>query len=417
MKQSILTKAKYAFILLSLLSWTILSAQNEANIWYFGDYAGLDFNSGTPVALTDGALSTQEGCATISDANGSLLFYTEGTTVWNKNHAIMDNGTGLMGGWSSTQSAIIVPKPNSTTLYYVFTVESQAWTSGLLDYSIVDMSLNGGLGKVITKNVVLHSPVAEKINAVQHSNGTDIWVVTHERNNDAFCSFLVTASGVNSTPVISNTGAIHGNQSSSYRGHLKISSSGNYLAVAIDLPVNLAEIFDFDNNTGIVSNPISITGYSSPYGIEFSPDESRIYFGMEDDVFQFNLLAGSSNDIINSATNINATSPSAGGAIQLSPDGKIYRTYLNCEYLGVIDDPNALGTACNYIVNGVYLGGKLGKLGLPDFIQSYFSANISYQNTCFGQTTTFSIQTSDPIQSILWNFGDPASGSNNTSTL
>ena len=65
---------------------TVNNSGKEGNIWYFGEYAGLDFNSGSPVALTNGQLNTNEGCATISDNNGNLLFYTDGMTVYNKSH-------------------------------------------------------------------------------------------------------------------------------------------------------------------------------------------------------------------------------------------------------------------------------------------------------------------------------------------
>src|SRR5665213_1168130 len=92
-------------------------AQKEGNIWYFGNHAGIDFNTGAAFALTDGAMSTLNGCATISNAAGKLLFYTDGITVYDKTHHVMLNGTGLNGGLSSTQSAIIVPKPLSNSLY------------------------------------------------------------------------------------------------------------------------------------------------------------------------------------------------------------------------------------------------------------------------------------------------------------
>src|SRR2546421_10634416 len=86
-------------------------AQKEANIWYFGNYGGVDFNSGSPVVLTNSAMSAFEGCTSIANHNGQLLFYTDGMSVWNKNHAIMFNGTGLDGNSSSTQSGVIVPQP------------------------------------------------------------------------------------------------------------------------------------------------------------------------------------------------------------------------------------------------------------------------------------------------------------------
>ena len=86
-------------------------SQAEASHWYFGNGAGLvfDVNTGT-VTSTDAAsntINTNEGCSSISDFNGNLLFYTDGRNVWDKNHSIMSNanynsGTGLMGDPSST---------------------------------------------------------------------------------------------------------------------------------------------------------------------------------------------------------------------------------------------------------------------------------------------------------------------------
>ena len=113
---------KLGFVISTLVCSTLfVFAQNEGNIWYFGENAGLDFNSGVPVVLTDGQLVTQEGCASIADNNGDLLFYTDGMTVYNKQHTIMPNGYGLLGNNSSTQSAIIVKQPGSASIYYIFT--------------------------------------------------------------------------------------------------------------------------------------------------------------------------------------------------------------------------------------------------------------------------------------------------------
>lgn len=83
-------KMKIKFYLLILLFIpTISIAQKEAAVWYFGEKAGLDFNSGSPVSITDGKIVTNEGCASISDKNGNILFYTDGTLVYNKLHQIM----------------------------------------------------------------------------------------------------------------------------------------------------------------------------------------------------------------------------------------------------------------------------------------------------------------------------------------
>ncbi|MGE5944116.1 MAG: hypothetical protein ACM31G_07235, partial [Flavobacteriales bacterium] len=164
-------------IFILLLSPWFFYAQKEANIWYFGHNAGLDFNSGSPAVITDGKLVTEEGCATISNKDGQLLFYTDGMTVWNRNHNIMINGTGLKGHFSSTNSAIIVPKPDFPDIYYIFTVDSEAGANGL-QFSEVDMSLDGGMGGVTSsKNNFLFARTTEQVTAIKSPLSNSYWVV------------------------------------------------------------------------------------------------------------------------------------------------------------------------------------------------------------------------------------------------
>ena len=201
------SKIKFCIVVLTLLTSRLLHAQKEGNIWYFGVNAGLDFNSGAPHALTNGVLSTLEGSSSIADVNGNLLFYTDGITVYNNNHLQMPNGSGLLGHWSSTQSALIVPQPESSNIYYIFTTYFQGGFG--FYYSIVDMSLQGGLGDVTTKNIALFNPVTEKQTAVRHENGCDLWVITHEYRTLNFRAYLVNDAWIDTTPVISSVGSVH----------------------------------------------------------------------------------------------------------------------------------------------------------------------------------------------------------------
>jgi hypothetical protein len=109
-------------IIFFLLLLQVSAQQN--NIWYFGSYAGISFNrvkQGTiPYALNNSAMLTSEACASICDANGNLLFYTNGQTIYNRNHTVMVNGDGLNGHTSAFQGALIVPQPGSDSLFYVF---------------------------------------------------------------------------------------------------------------------------------------------------------------------------------------------------------------------------------------------------------------------------------------------------------
>ncbi len=411
-------------ILLSLLQsvFFIAFAQIETSVWYFGDYAGVDFKSGSPVALTDGALATREGCASICDKNGDILFYTEGTTVWNKNHQIMENGTGLLGDFSSTQSAIIVPRPNSDNLYYIITVPS-VYNSGnaKLRYSIVDISLNDGIGKVTVKNKFIYDQVEEKVTAVKKSNEIDYWVITHERYSNKFLAFSLTSDGLDiDNPTESNVGTVHVGPVSNFVGYLKVSPLGNYLALALHGSLELFELFKFDNTTGVISDPIVIKGYKGAYGVEFSPDESRLYLGRirnQAEIFQINLELENPEDIINSLTSVGVSPSHELGAMQIGPDKKIYVSLDFSNYLGVINEPNLLGDECDFVLNGVYLKGRQARLGLPNFVTSYFALDFTYDPDCYGDSTWFNIQYSGSIDSVHWDFGDPVTGEDNFSNL
>ncbi|WP_456376740.1 T9SS type B sorting domain-containing protein [Lutibacter sp.] len=452
-------KNKLFFIIIFVFNIVNVQAQREAGIWYFGNEAGLDFNSGSPVALTNGQLVTNEGCSTISDINGNLLFYTDGTTIWNANHTIMVNGSGLLGHKSSTQSAIIVPNPNNPAIYYIFTVdqpndknadnnpgnnEDDGINNGL-NYTEVNMSLQGGLGAVnITKkNIHLitydqnnteesNLKASEKITAVQSANGSFYWVITHFTNK--FYAFKVTNSGVNKNPIISTTSLTipTGGYLPNAIGYLKSSPNGKKIGI-VHLSSRLTNdpnpkggivrntgkvmLYDFDNTTGVVSNPISLLSAANPYGIEFSSKSKKLYVTTNhynndgntegSSLLQYNL---ESSNIASSKVLIKKNDFVAG-ALQLAIDEKIYRSGYKIfsnggDYLSVIKNPEADGTACNFTSNVINLNGKKALLGLPPFIQSLFLFNFKYEFTCFGDATHFSISTLETIDTVLWDFGD-----------
>lgn len=397
-------------------------AQKEANNWYFGVNAGVTFNSGSPVALTNGALVTSEGSATLSDKNGNLLFYTDGISVWNKNHVLMPGGTGLLGDPSSAQSAIIVPKPGSKTLFYIFTVAAEAKPGGFC-WSMVDMTLQGGLGDVVaaTKNTQLFTPSAEKCAAVKHANGVDIWVVAHGHNNNSFHAYLIDCNGVN-PPVTTNIGNVDPWPG---WGGIAFSPDGTKLASSINSTG--FDLFDFNNATGVLSNAILLGNASSAYSVSFSPN-SKVLYGLKiigGSLVQWDLQAGSPAAIIASMTQVGIAGGTGsnyrGGTLQLGPDGKIYFPQFYQSYLGVINNPNVVGTGCGFANNAVPLAGRNAVLGLPPFIQSFFdttSSIITANSACTNRPLSFSIGGNTTyLDSVKWNFGDPTSGLQNTSKL
>ena len=125
---------KHAILFLLILSFAGFA--QRGNIWYFGLNAGLDFNSGSPVAIFDGQMSHGEGCAVLCDTLGNLMLYTDGMNVWNKNHNLMPNGNATMNGDnSSSQSAIIIQKPGNYDHYYIFTAPLYSDNVNGLEYN------------------------------------------------------------------------------------------------------------------------------------------------------------------------------------------------------------------------------------------------------------------------------------------
>ena len=396
-------------------------AQHESDFWYFGNYAGLDFSSGKPEPLTDGQLKNYEGCAVASDSSGNLLFYTNGVTVWNREHQIMENGTDLMGDTSSTQSAIIIPQPENDSLFYIFTtdelsVNTKTLTTHGLNYSIVNINKNNGKGDIIQKNIHLLDSVTEKITAVKHQNNKDYWIITHEWGNNSYYIWLLTQSGLNPTPLISNIGTNIGNDQRMSIGYMKASPDGLKIITAIWL-LSKWEIFDFNSSSGILSNRMEINRpyLYSAYGCEFSPDASKLYISAYDTLMQADLEAGTQQDIQNSLTPI-AVFNSPVGAIQNANNGKIYITHDFADSLSVINYPDSLPGKCGFEKNSVYLDGRKARIGLPNFMQSYFKeVNFKAENFCFGDSVIFTINDNTNIDSVIWNFGDPASGIQNIS--
>ncbi|MDC6367435.1 MULTISPECIES: T9SS type B sorting domain-containing protein [Flavobacteriaceae] len=387
-----LYKRRY-LLLFHLFSLTVFGQGETAN-WYFGNGAGITFNNdGTVTPLTDGQLDTFEGCASISDAFGNLMLYTDGILVYDRNHNIMENGTGLYGDPSSTQSAIIVQKPDDPNILYIFTVDTKTFEEDPdfgLNYSVVDMTMNGGNGAVTQKNVNLLADCSEKISAVlKDCFNQSIWVVALGFETDeptffnTYYAYEINDSGVNTVPVKSTFDDL---EIIDPRGYLKFSPDGSVLASA-NANSGLF-LYDFDVTSGIFSNQQELQisdENNASYGIEFSTNQQFLYVHssgipnpdtpqqQSSSLIQYDLTE---TDIAASEVILDKR-PIFRGALQMGQNGKIYRTiaqsYLvGTPFLGVIENPNEKGTAANYVHNAISLNGKNATQGLPPFVQSFF---------------------------------------------
>ncbi|WP_439128810.1 PKD domain-containing protein, partial [Polaribacter sp.] len=400
-------------------------SQKEANFWYFGNGAALDFNSGNPVPVNGSQLNTLEGCSSFSDADGNLLFYIgaptsdgRNLTIWNKNNLPMPNGTGLEGDSSSSQSALTIPAPGKPNIYYLFTVGAQSSDNAGFWYYTIDMSLNGGLGDVVSGPVVLgnsldHPTWSEKVTAVRAKDCNTFWVISAHGSN--FYAYKVNDQGVSiSDPQISTI--IGYNASNDPRGYLKVSPDGTKL-VSGNM-ANGAYLFNFNDDTGEVTNfnnttfanQFNVNG--NVYGVEFSTSSRRLYLSTGnfnaslERLYQFDLTKSTLTEINASRYTVHQYG-NTRGALQLGPDGKVYWTSNNSNFISVINKPEELGAACDYSHQTVKVGdGSItASQGLPPFLSSLLlpievkdvDADVVINNQdlefCIGQDKTIAPET------------------------
>ena len=439
---------KNVWMIILCFSVNYTMAQFNTNYWYFGKKAGVYFDS-AGVHATTGSLVAAEGTASIADRCG-LLFYTEGDTVWNKQHQMMVGGFGVGGkceGFavnSSTQSSLIVRQPSSDSIFYLFTTDcvEDSLQDGLR-YSIINMNRQNGLGEVVLKNQPLLPLAEEKITAVKHANGCDIWIITHKFKSKDFYAYRLDAIGLDTVPVITTTGQIHNCQNPNYmhgRGYLKASPNGEKLinvnpdGAYFYCDTTFAELFSFNKQTGGVTSDFifpldstnwwgSYNGWTIPfYGATFSPDNSKLYLSSGfygPHLFQYDLSSGVAATILASKTFVATPFPYPAPlrnfptAMVNAPDGKIYIGQKYREYLGVIQHPNLAGLSCNYIDSALQLqaGTESGWGGLPNFFEYYINPKVlASKFTCnliVAQGDSVAFQNlSIGATNYSWHFGD-----------
>ena len=368
-------------LLITCFSGKILGQKQDA-IWLLsnnspiiGDKCGIDFNILPATTFIDyrklGFFITS---ASICDSTGSILFYTNGIYVANKEHNTLWNSSDFNPGYASdyywypglgfSQGAIVLPRPDNPKKYLIFHVSGEEFVAYSenqlqpfhLGMSEVDMTLDGGLGgiPVDKKNIhIIEDTIAKgRLTAIRHANGRDWWIVTHKFYSDVFYKVLVQPD----TELVTSQAVGPVQTTNDVLGMAKFSPDGSkYCFLGYEKNIDL---FDFDRCTGKLSNHMEITVPDSappfPYtvGCEFSPSGRFLYVNTFTFLYQFDLW---SPDVQESIIEIAAWDttylPTATWFFlpQRAPDGKIYiSTYNSTESLHVINDPDSLGLACNF---------------------------------------------------------------------
>ena len=418
------------------------------DVWAFATGQGVTFLPGPGPLSLPSSCNTYEGSASVCDAAGVLLFYTAGVSgvsganVYDKTGAIMPHGAGIVTypTYSCTQASEIIPVVGTPNQYYVFTLEQggdASWggTPGFchLSYCVVDMSLNGGLGDVISSTIgtPLDDGLCEKMTAVAGAN-CQVWLLVHEKDAPIFKAYSITTAGIGA-PVLSTATGETATGLDAYKiGTIKVSPDGTKIA---NVMLNGAygggddrlELLDFNNATGQVTNAAILNTFLNQYDADFSADNSKLYsrvLGVG--TYQYDLsLLPSIPAVIASQTMIYA-SPDWGGQMKLGPDGKMY-IQTNVGFLDCINSPNLAGLACSYTPHAVTIGGS--GIGMPNMeiqptgtcaaVSTVNCNSLTMPDTiklCHGDTATIhAVMTG--IDTVLGYTWSPATGLSSTTIL
>lgn len=424
-------------ILLALVLSGFRSAGQYENVWAFGYGGGLDFTMTNPVSIQTNISGRGEACASVCNANGQLLFYTEGLHIWDKNNNVMPNGDdltalgtfGFLETGSSAQGAIIIPQPKHPSRYFIFSIteNEEGVNAGRLYYTIVDMDLNGGLGDVVqgSKGILLDSNLTEKMTAVL-GDFCNVWLLVTSADLMAFKAYEITSSGLNVTPTLSFPGP--GTSLQGMTGTISISPDRTRLVVT-DMGNNVSivssvTLFDLDAGNGTISNPVNLTIGGKAYGSCFSPDNSKLYINNNSiydyyTIEQFDLSVNMPGAIIASKVFIGQGNFSH---IKAGPDGKLYMgSNTSRSFLNVIHFPNLAGIGCQYQPDAVSLlpGTYWGVGGLPNVIahvpalqDTIITAQI-IKAGCFANESPIVLQAQNDSTGWDYHWSD---GSTNTTT-
>ncbi len=394
------------------------------NQWYFGERAGLDFNTQPPTPITDANMMfSPEGAATISDVNGDLLFYTNGSTVWNREHQVMpvfdsatfnNLGANQIGGDSTaSQGVLILPFMDDNTMFYIFTAQ-EVYGTGVYDmrYSIVDIKQDSARGAVLLRNLPLFQNSTERI--TNSSFDMSSWLAAHEYGNNSFRNYFVDESGIGPN-VFTPLGEVIAQQEIQGSGVIKFDPTTSYLATVTPGAENL-EIFNFVDSSGRLSTPRLVdTEETNTYGLEWSSDASKIYVSTNTKLLQYSL---DSIDSENPDEDIAATKydgyPTGNGygTLQTGPDGQIYLAVEGSGFLFTVDNQNSDREASSLNTSGQDLAGRISRRGLPNFSQQQSNNEqppaLVFDPGCFGQESMFNASGTSVIDEFFWTFDSTA---------
>lgn len=399
------------YLLIPFLCFLALgTTAQENNFWFCPGNNTLDFNSNPPVSGFSPVKVPASGISAACNEQGALMFYTDGVNVYNRQHVIMKNGDSISDvshpSSLSIFNPLIVQFPDKENLYYVFTTALQGQN---LCYSVIDMSLDGGLGAVVEdkKFVFIDSDVRVGVVKAAYGAGCYTWLITHSIGTNKFRSYKIDALGIDTEPVISEAGFFGNNIHDYLSSVIVLTKDSKNLFLSCGTTMASVELFSFDNSSGVITTGQLLTNYGftgRAHSIALSPDDTKLFMTGGPDgggLIQFDLNSLPAIDTFTFADGRNIN-----GQLRLGPDDKIYMS--SHKGLYTIVKPDQKGSAAELRIDYITL--PAGAKTSPHFMGNVFVSRPAIKNTTIKDTISCDEQLELKIESgketYLWSDGD-----------
>jgi gliding motility-associated-like protein len=421
-----MTKSSFFLIIFSLFSNTLI-AQFEGINWYLRDSIGIRFkdNSIQNINFHRSKNNLWSGSAVASDEDGQLIFYTDGESVFNKNHEVMENGDSLVEKQIGVlQSSIILRQPQ-THLYYVFSMENAGYygDTAQIFYAIVNPYDNNGLGRVIQKRTKILNGSCNAITAIKKSSSDDYIIAIPQFNSKLIYFYNLNNIGFRYLKAIEVGEMERGTTCA-----IKFSYCGTYLALAQqsyqynNIIQPRVYIMDFDIENIHIKRTRFIDDFST-YSIEFSTNEKFIYV-MGQDFYNYNkpispgdsISPGIYQVVVDSINNKKLNSRYSSHLYHIAQVGaySMHLTPKNEIFLNLVKDGMILIKNINYasprctVENNILDLSDRFNYNIPNYaLDQIFGERLSPLDTllCSSNSINFNLK-STYVDSVLWDFGD-----------
>jgi hypothetical protein len=437
---------RYLFFIFFVCNIFFASAQKQNNNWLLMNSAMVNFNVNPPNAnyggYTDVGINHISENSTVSDANGNLLFYTNGKNVWGKDRQFL-LGSPLLDTniYKAKTGCVIVPKPLHPNIYYIF--YTYGFNAHSLYYATVDMRANNGKGAVVEKNIPLWGPVffGVKATGVDACNG--IWVVAQDASRDQFVSFRVGVTKID-TIISLHSNTFWTGYNTYWEQNMRLSSDARLIAMPntniLDSNFDTFSLYQFDNKTGLIDREEIIPQKPQiQHRFEFSPNGKKLYINSVDSfpndksklwnvMYEYDVSVFDANRVNGSMQKYNfnrSTSTPSGYSMMLAPNGKFYTARGNQDDREFPNIKTSLGEFLNANTGGmpqinqdaIYITTKYNSIGQNDgsffinanYLQNYYEhlpKLVLPSKFCTGDSITLRADTAYASTQYQWFVND-----------